>query len=336
MKAAVVTAYGTAPQYREFAEPRPANSDEILVEVLAAGLHPRVRMQADGSHYTSSPETLPLVPGIDGVGRGSDGRLWYFLSLAGRYGSMAERAVIDTRRSFVLPEGSDPVSVAATLNCVIASWLALKRRITFSPGQNVLVLGATGGTGRMAVQVCRLLGAGQVIAAGRDPERLAAVPGATATAVIGAPETIGRLGPEVDVVLDFLWGEPATTAMAALVAGRTAPLRPLTWVNLGEMAGARAALPAGALRSSRLQLVGSGQGSLTGAEMAAEIPAVAAEIARGTFAVEPDPVALPDVERAWSRPADSSRRIVLTRRPDADGRTGRQTNRQNGWPAGSR
>jgi NADPH:quinone reductase-like Zn-dependent oxidoreductase len=312
MKAAVVTAYGNAPQYREFAEPRPANEHEILVDVLAAGLHPRVRMQADASHYTSPHETLPLVPGIDGVGRGSDGRLWYFMSLAGRYGSMAERAVIDTRRSFVLPDGSDPVSVAATLNCVIASWLALKRRITFEPGQNVMVLGATGGTGRMAVAVCRLLGAGQVIAVGRDPERLAAIPGVTATALTGAPETIGRLGSEVDVVLDFLWGEPAAAAMAALVTGRTDLIHPLTWVNLGEMAGARAALPAGALRSSRLQLIGSGQGSLSGAEMASEIPAVAAEIARGTFAVEPDPIALRDVERAWSRPADSSKRIVFT------------------------
>jgi NADPH:quinone reductase-like Zn-dependent oxidoreductase len=220
--------------------------------------------------------------------------------------------VIDTRRSFVLPDGSDPVSVAATLNCAIASWLALKRRTTFERGQNVMVLGATGGTGRMAVDVGRLLGAGQVIAVGRDPERLAAIPSATATALTSDPETIGRLGAEVDVVLDFLWGEPAATAMATLVHGRTDLLHPLTWVNLGEMAGARAVLPAGVLRSSRLQVIGSGQGSLTAAEMASEIPAVAAEIARGTFAVEPDPIALRDVERAWSRPADSSKRIVFT------------------------
>lgn len=312
MKAAVVTANGNAPRYQEFDEPRPTNEYEILVDVLAAGLHPRVRMQADGSHYTSSRESLPIVPGIDGVGRGSNGRLWYFMSLGGRHGSLAERAVIDIRRSFVLPDGSDPVSVAATLNCVIASWLALKRRTTFERGQNVMVLGATGGTGRMAVEVCRLLGAGQVIAVGRDPKRLAAIPSATATALTDDPETIGRLGAEVDVVLDFLWGEPAATAMAALVHGRTNLIHPLTWVNLGEMAGAQAALPAGVLRSSRLQLIGSGQGSLTAAEMASEIPAVAAEIARGTFAVEPDPVALRDVERAWSRPADSSKRIVFT------------------------
>ncbi|MEV5089827.1 hypothetical protein AB0N18_18250 [Streptomyces griseoincarnatus] len=125
MKAAVVTAFGTAPRYLELDEPQPANEHEIVVDVLAAGLHPRVRMQAVGSHFTSSSDSLPVVPGIDGVGRGSDGRLWYFMSLGRRYGSLAERAVIDTRRAFVLPDGSDPVLVAATLNCAIASWLAL-------------------------------------------------------------------------------------------------------------------------------------------------------------------------------------------------------------------
>jgi NADPH:quinone reductase-like Zn-dependent oxidoreductase len=314
MKAAVVTTYGKAPQYLDFPDPQPAGEHQIEVDVLAAGLHPRVRMQAGGSHYTSSAADLPLVPGIDGVGRGADGRLWYFMSLGGRYGSMAERAAIDTRRSFVLPDGADPVSMAATLNCVLASWLALKRRITFTPGQNVLVLGATGGTGRMAVQVSRLFGAGQVIAVGRDSERLAAIPGVTATALTADPETIGRIAGETDVVLDFLWGEPAAEAMSAMVTRRTDPTRPLTWMNLGEMAGPRASLPAAALRSARLHLVGSGQGSLTGLEMAAEIPAVVAETARGTFAVDHDAIALRDCEQAWSRPADSSTRIVFTRR----------------------
>lgn len=310
MKAAVVTDYAKPPRYREFDAPRPANEHEILVDVLAAGLHPRVRMQASGAHYTSSGEDLPVIPGIDGVGRGSDGRLWYFLSLGGRYGSLAEQAVVDVRRGVVLPEDADPVVVAATLNCAIASWLALTRRISLRRGQNVLVLGATGGTGRMAVRVCQALGAGQVIAAGRDADRLASVSGATATALIDDAETIAKVCAEVDVVLDFLWGGPAATTMSALASTG----RPVTWINLGEMAGALADLPAGVFRSSRIELVGSGQGSLTAAEMAGAVPAVAAEIARGTFAVEPEPVPLRDVERVWSRPADSSRRIVFTPR----------------------
>ncbi|WP_067509504.1 zinc-binding alcohol dehydrogenase family protein [Actinoplanes sp. TFC3] len=313
MKAAVVTAYGTAPRYLEFPGPKPAGEHEIVVEVLAAGLHPRVRMQADGSHYTSAGSGLPLVPGIDGVGRDADGRLWYFMSLNGTYGSMAERAVIDTRHSVILPAHADPLTIAATLNCVIASWLALTRRVTLRPGQNVLVLGATGGTGRMAVQVARRLGADQVVAVGRDPERLAALPGATATALTGDAETIARTGTEIDIVLDFLWAEPAAKAIAAMVSNRADPTRPLTWVNLGEMAGPRATLPASALRSTKLHVLGSGQGSLASTTMTTEIPAVAAAIADGAYAVEPDPVPLHDVEHAWSLPADSSKRIVIHR-----------------------
>ncbi|AGL17479.1 zinc-binding alcohol dehydrogenase family protein [Actinoplanes sp. N902-109] len=311
MKAAVVTAYGTAPRYREFPDPEPAGEHEIVVEVLAAGLHPRVRMQAGGSHYTSAGAGLPLVPGIDGVCRDADGRLWYFMSLNGTYGSMAERAVIDTRHSVVLPDHADPLTIAATLNCVIASWLALTQRTTLRPGQNVLVLGATGGTGRMALQVARHLGAGQVVAVGRNPERLAALPGATATALIGDAQTLADVGAEIDIVLDFLWAEPAAETMAAMVSHRADPTRPLCWVNLGEMAGPRATLPAGAVRSTRLDILGSGQGSLTGSTLTAAIPAVTAAIVDGTYAVQPHPVPLHDVEQAWSRPGDSAKRVVF-------------------------
>ncbi|WFE27514.1 zinc-binding alcohol dehydrogenase family protein [Solwaraspora sp. WMMD791] len=313
MKAAVVTSYSAPPRYQDHVDPRATGEHELVVDVLAAGLHPRVRMQANGSHYTSSDEHLPLVPGIDGVGRGPDGTLWYFLTLGAAPGSMAERALIDTRRSIPLPNGADPVTVAATLNCAIASWLALSRRITFHQGRNVMVMGATGGTGQMAVQVARLFGADQVVAVGRDAGRLAAVPGATATALLDDPEQIRRVGAEVDVVLDFLWGAPATTTMAALVAGRADPPgRALTWINLGEMAGHETPVPAGLLRSSRLELIGSGQGSLSTAEIAADLPAVAAEIARGTFAVPATVVPLHQVEQTWPLPADSSTRIVFT------------------------
>lgn len=307
MKAAVVTAYGTAPRYIEVPSPQAQNEHDLVLDVLAAGLHPWVRMQAAGSHYTSSPGDLPLVLGMDGVGRGPDGRLWYFVPFGGRHGSMAEQVLIDTRRSYVLPDGCDPATVAATVNCVVASWVALKRRITMHPGQNVLVLGATGGSGRMAVQVARLLGAAQVTAVGREAARLATIPGATKTAVIGDPSD-----PDIDVVLDFLWGEPATTTMASLVSARPDPTRPLTWINLGEIAGAHTELPAGALRSSRIEVIGSGHNSMTGQIMAAEVPAILDAITRGTFAVQTDPVPLADIERAWAQPVDSSKRTVLT------------------------
>src|ERR1700689_5867124 len=106
MHAAVVTAFDTPPTYREFPTPTPQSPDEVLVDVIAAGLHPRVRSQADGSHYTSSGD-LPLVPGIDGVARTPGGQLRYFVLEDTTMGAMAERTVIDLRRSVGVPEGGD-------------------------------------------------------------------------------------------------------------------------------------------------------------------------------------------------------------------------------------
>ena len=143
MKAAVVSSFDTAPRYEEFSVPTAAGDDNMVIDVIAAGLHPRVRSQADGSHYTSTDE-LPLVPGIDGIGRGADGLMRYFILPDTTMGAMAEQTVIDTRRSIVLPEDSDPIAVAAAMNPAMCCWVALRQRVQFQAGQNVLVLGATG------------------------------------------------------------------------------------------------------------------------------------------------------------------------------------------------
>jgi NADPH:quinone reductase-like Zn-dependent oxidoreductase len=311
MKAAVVTAFDTGPVYGEFPEPEASGPDEIVVDVVAAGLHPRVRSQADGSHYTST-DALPLVPGVDGVGRGPDGRLRYFVLPDTTFGSMAERTVVDVRRSVVLPEDADPVAVAAAMNPAMSSWVALRRRVGFRAGQDVLVLGATGNAGRTAVQAARRLGAGRVVAAGRDTERLAAVAalGATATTTLD-PDDLGAAAADVDVVLDYVWGEPTAAAMAAVVTARTDRSRPLTWVAIGSVAGPAAAIPSAALRAARLQIVGSGQGSVPTGDIVAELATLAGEIGAGTFAVDAAAVPLGDVEHVWREPVHTGR-VVLT------------------------
>src|SRR6202050_2719824 len=134
MKAAVVSAFGSPPRYQKFAVPAPAGDGEMLVDVLAAGLHPRVRSQANGSHYTSTGE-LPLVPGVDGVGRDPDGDLRDFMLDHPTLGPMAERTRTATRRSVVLPAGTDAVGVAAAINPAMSSWLALRYRADFKAGQ---------------------------------------------------------------------------------------------------------------------------------------------------------------------------------------------------------
>src|ERR1700755_2208744 len=102
MYAAGVTSFDPPPRYQQIATPPVAGEDELLVDVLAAGLHPRVRSQADGSHYTSTDE-LPLIPGIDGVGRRATATLLYFVLPDTRFGTMAERVAVDGRRAVELP-----------------------------------------------------------------------------------------------------------------------------------------------------------------------------------------------------------------------------------------
>jgi NADPH:quinone reductase-like Zn-dependent oxidoreductase len=320
MHAAVVSAFDTPPTYQEIPTPTPQTDEEVLVDVLAAGLHPRVRSQADGSHYTSSGE-LPLVPGIDGVGRGPDGALRYFVlpdTKAGPMaGAMAEHTVINPRRSVVLPEDADPVLIAAAMNPAMSSWVALRRRVTFQPGQSVLILGATGSSGRLAVQVAKRLGAGQVIGTGRRPEQLAALHelGAdTSVRVDGTEDSARRLGEaarDVDVVIDYLWGQATVDAMVAIVTNRPDPAQPLSWIEIGSVAGPTAAIPSAAFRAARLMLVGSGQGSVPTGDILAELPELAVEIAAGTFRVDARAVPLAEVETAWKE-TDSAQRIVFT------------------------
>jgi NADPH:quinone reductase-like Zn-dependent oxidoreductase len=312
MYAAVVTSFDAPPSYQEFPTPTPQGSDEVLVDVVASGLHRRVRSQADGSHYTSTGQ-LPLVPGVDGVARMPDGTLRYFALGDTTSGAMAEQTVIDLRQSFVLPDGTDPVLVAAAMNPALSSWVALQRRIDFQAGQTVLILGATGSSGQMAVQVAKRLGAGHVIAAGRDPQRLAELPGLGADTIVRLGDTpgLGEVAADVDVVIDYLWGPVTVDAMTAIATNRIDDSRPLTWIEIGSVAGPTAAIPSAALRALPLQIVGSGQGSVSTAGILAELPALVAEIASGALRIGVRPVPLADVTSAW-QDTEISQRIVLT------------------------
>ena len=310
MHAAVVTAFDSPPAYEEFPAPTPHGPDQVLADVLAAGLHPRVRSQANGSHYTSSGD-LPLVPGVDGVARTPDGVTRYFLLEDTTMGAMADQTVVDLRRSIVLPDGSDPVAIAAAMNPAMSSWVALRRRISFEPGQSVLILGATGNAGRLAIQVAKYLGAGQVIGAGRQPAKLAALTGLGADVTVPLDgDELGQAAADVDVVLDYLWGAPTVAVMTAVVTHRTDRGQPLSWVEIGSMAGTSASIPSAALRAARLQLVGSGQGSVPTRDIVAELSDLAAAITGGGFPVDARAVPLSDVAAAWSD-RTSGQRLVL-------------------------
>jgi NADPH:quinone reductase-like Zn-dependent oxidoreductase len=283
----------------------------MLIDVLAAGLHPRVRSQADGAHYTSTG-ALSLIPGVDGVGRDADGRLRYFVLDDTPMGSMAERTVIDVDRSIVLPRDVDPIAVAAALNPAMGSWLALRCRVPFTEGQKVLILGATGSAGSIAVQVSRHLGASQIVAVGRNERKLATLPALGATDIVTFEDprfaTVAR---DVDVVLDFVWGESTANAILTMISEREDRSRLLTWIEIGSVSGQTAAISSAALRAARLQIVGSGIGSVPGRDIVDELPSLVNEIVNGTFRIDAKAMPLSSVEQAWTEAAHTNERIVL-------------------------
>ena len=317
MNAAVVTDFTRPPSYRRFKVPEPGGSDQELVDVIAVGLHPRVRSGARGSHYTNEGR-LPMIPGIDGVGRRADGRLVYFTAVDDVTGTMAERALSDRRRALALPDNADPLKIAAAMNPAMSSWVALRRRVPIRPGQSVLVLGATGNAGTAAVQVAKLLGAGHVVGAGRDPARLArlADDGADVTVQLtdDAQETADALADaaaEVEIVIDYLWGEPAARAMTSLLRARPDRSRALDWIQIGAIAGLTLELPSVALRSANLRLQGIGQGAVGPGAYLAELPSLVIAIDAGSISVSPRPLPLAEVERIWTETEVPGERIVL-------------------------
>ena len=306
MHAAVITAYDTPPAYGDHPEPVAGSDNEMVVEVLAAGLHRLTRSKANGTHY-SSTGTFPLVPGADGVVRDPAGRLRYAALDDTTLGTFADRTIIDPRRSVVLPDDTDPVLIAAAMNPAMSSWVALRRRVEFREGQRVLILGATGNAGRMAIQIARRFGAAQIIAAGRDTPRLADL------AALGADETItldqADRAADVDVVLDYVWGEPTVRAMTALLTARADRAAPLNWVQIGSVAGATAPIPSALLRAARLQIIGSGIGSVPARDFLAELPELAAAVTQGAITVRARAVPLADITQTWT--AETDDRIVF-------------------------
>lgn len=309
MKAAVVHSYDEPPRYQDFPDPvAAADKGQLLVDVVAAALHPRVRSQANGSHYTSNGE-LPLIPGIDAVVRDRAGRLYYALLDDTPYGTMAQRTVIEKDRSVRLPDGVDPALVAAAVNPVMSSWVALRHRIKFRRGSRVLILGATGNAGRAAIQVAKRFGAKEVIGAGRNRQRFDQLTALGADRVL----TLDQLdqAATVDIVIDYIWGEPSAKGMVDLLAQRGDRGKDLTWIQIGSIAGASAEIVSAAMRSSRTQIVGSGIGSVPGRCFRAEIPRIAKAVAKGAFDIRPRVVPLSEVTDAWHEAPESDQRVVF-------------------------
>ncbi|MFP3505257.1 quinone oxidoreductase family protein [Burkholderia sp. SIMBA_062] len=305
MKAAVVTGAGERPVHMEFDAPH-AMPGHCLIDVTASALSRLAQGRAAGTHY-SSERRYPFVVGVDGVGRLDDGRRVYFFGAPVPFGAMAERTIVPDAQCVPLPDGLDDITAAAIAIPGMSSWAALIERARFVAGETVLVNGATGTSGRLAVRIAKHLGAAKVIATGRNAVALEALLSAGADAVVSlqqddadlarALEPHFRAG--VDVVLDYLWGASAQTLLGA-AAKATPGGRRLRFVQIGSIGGADLLVPGAVLRATAVELMGSGLGSVSPAGLLAAVRGVFAAAGPARLTIDTRAVPLSAVGEHWS------------------------------------
>jgi NADPH2:quinone reductase len=301
MRAAVVSEVGEPPRPGEFPDPS-AGEGQALVEVTAASLNP-IEIRVAAGRHPQRPRP-PYVPGAEGVGRLDGRRVRFETALPGfgAHGALAELAAADEESLFELPDGVDDATAAAIGTVGITALLALDRA-ALRKGETVLVLAATGAVGQMAVQLARVRGAGRVVAAGRNADRLRRVAelGADATVELGS----GELG-EADVIVDPLWGEPAVAALNAAAVGARL-------VNVGQAAGGDTPPPLAALRNKQAAILGLSSGWAQPGAKRDAYRRVLDHVLAGDVVMDHDIVPLDQVADAWRRQAASpGRKLVIT------------------------
>jgi NADPH:quinone reductase-like Zn-dependent oxidoreductase len=300
----VIREVGTPPELGDVEAP-----EDDSVEVVAAPLNPIDLAVSRGILATGHPP-LPYVPGCEGVGRTADGRLvWLFGGTLGRTtnGTMAERAAIGDAFTIDVPDGADPAVAAGLGIAGLAGWLPLAWRAPLQGGENVLVLGATGSVGLVAVQTAKLLGAARVVAVGRSEEGLARALelGADASVRLGEADDLVAAfkdafdGEGPSYVFDPLWGEPVAAAVQAAVPRATI-------VNLGQSAGATSELASGPVRFKNLSILGHTNFALREDELAEHYRRLVGHVVAGDITFDVERVPLDDAASAWQRQAEGA------------------------------
>jgi NADPH:quinone reductase-like Zn-dependent oxidoreductase len=320
MKAAVLHALGDAPKFEDFPDPTPGDG-ELLVRVKAVPLENIDNMTAAGSHFASQQffPQLPAIVGFDGIGQLDDGRVVGCAGMRPPYGAMAEWAVVPNTHTVPVPGGIDAVTAAALPGPTLTALFPLKWAAQLQPGETVLVNGATGFAGRLAVQAAKLLGAGRVVGTGRHDASLQSLRDLGADAVVDlklpdalVAEAFAReAGEGYDIVLDFLWGHPTELLIGTLVPRELAfAKRRVRLVQIGEMAGPTIALSADALRTSGLEICGAGAG-ITPEAIAEATEQAWAWLRAGSLRAEIVQVPLKGIEAAWQRADLHGKRLVI-------------------------
>jgi NADPH:quinone reductase len=304
MRAAQITEVGGLPAIGEVEAP----SGDDVVEVLAAPVNPIDLAVSRGILATGHPP-LPYVPGCEGVGRTGDGNVvWLFGGALGRTasGAMSERVAVGDSMAIPVPDDADPAVAAGLGIAGLAGWLPLAWRAPLHGGENVLVLGATGAVGLVAVQAARLLGAARVVAAGRSAKSLerAAELGADATVRLDGDDLVAAFkeafaGDGPSYVFDPVWGAPAAAAVQAAVPRATI-------VNLGQSAGPTAELASAAVRFKSLSILGHTNFAVPEDELTDHYQRLVGHVTAGDIVFDVERVPLDDVASAWQRQADGA------------------------------
>ncbi|MDP9026705.1 MAG: zinc-binding alcohol dehydrogenase family protein [Actinomycetota bacterium] len=323
MLAAIVDAPGASPRVGDVDSPKRA-SGSTLLEVVAAPLNPLDLLIASGAFHSARHESA-YVPGSECVGRvlESDsfevGSLVYAESHASPTspGSLSTHVVVPDADILSLPDGIDPIQAAAIGNSGVAAFLPLVDVARLSPGDVVLVLGATGSVGQLAVQIAHLRGASRVVGVGRDTEVLAglAALGADAVVELRAGEDTDSLaeriraatGP-VDVVIDTLYSQPLEAALQTCAMHARV-------VNVGHSAGPTATIPAGLLRGKQIAVSGFAGLHTPLRDKQVALEWLWAELAAGRIHVPVTTLPLEDLPTAWSAQAMSphAKHVVVPR-----------------------
>ncbi len=319
MQAAVVRELGRPPNWEPFDDPVPVPG-ETIVSVRAAAVSPLVLTRSSGAHYSADTKP-PFVAGVDGVGRTPDGRRVYFGFPRAPFGSLAEHAPVPEESLIPVPEALEDVTAAAAAIPGMSCWIPLTTIARIPPGESVLVNGATGASGRMAIQCARHLGARRVIATGRDESQFADLTelGADRVLSLGLPPDQLRAAVReeardsaIGVVLDYVWGASAESILSAL-GGPNAPRGPsrLRYVQAGALAGDRLTLSSASLRSSGLEIVGTGIGSSSPAALRQGIRAFLEAFTPAGFRVGTEARSMAEVAHFWGS-TGGARRLVFT------------------------
>ncbi|MCT2563572.1 quinone oxidoreductase family protein [Chryseobacterium herbae] len=322
MKAAVVFEKGSIPQYADFPDPETSKENEVQISVKAASIKNLDRAIAGGSHYSVSSEVhQPRIIGTDGAGYLDNGQKVYFFS---KKGTTAEK--VNAEKGFVIPvpEELDFTIAAALPNAVMGSAMGLKFKAEMKPGDTVLINGATGVTGKIAVQVAKLYGAKKIIATGRNEESLQSL------LTLGADEVISLKQPDedfnakikaihsetpIDIILDYLWGHSIEMLLYALKGNGTFSHK-TRLVSVGGMSGDTIQLSSQILRGTDIQISGSGLGSWTKEEthllFTEIIPEMFQAAVDGKIKIDTQTAEIKDIESVWNTEIPAGKRLVLT------------------------